>query len=70
MAPSESSACGITLDENEEYLLAGAYSGGDFVTSRCGQVVDDDQPGAFDGGPMKWQNITADFLADVNSFKC
>ncbi|KAJ1351354.1 TIMP metallopeptidase inhibitor 2 [Parelaphostrongylus tenuis] len=67
---SEPSTCGITLYENEEYLLSGNYSNGIFLTSSCGQVVDDDQAGVFDEGPMIWKNINKDFLADVVSFKC
>ncbi|VDM52027.1 unnamed protein product [Angiostrongylus costaricensis] len=70
MTTSVWSSCGVSLVEDEEYLLAGNYYDGNFLTSNCGQVIDDEQEGFFGRGPMKWENVTAEFLASLGSFKC
>uniref|UniRef100_A0A0K0DBQ3 NTR domain-containing protein n=1 Tax=Angiostrongylus cantonensis TaxID=6313 RepID=A0A0K0DBQ3_ANGCA len=70
MTTSNSSSCGVSLVEDEEYLLTGMYYDRNFLTSNCGQVIDDEQEGIFDRGPMKWKNVNAEFLANLGSFKC
>ncbi|KAE9411831.1 hypothetical protein Angca_000938, partial [Angiostrongylus cantonensis] len=70
MTTSNSSSCGVSLVEDEEYLLTGMYYDRNFLTSNCGQVTDDEQEGIFDRGPMKWKNVNAEFLANLGSFKC
>ncbi|RCN28837.1 hypothetical protein ANCCAN_25416 [Ancylostoma caninum] len=65
-----SASCGVSLDVGKEYLLSGSYDNKTLSSGSCGQISSDDPNDSFFGIVPEWKDVSANFLEQIEGFKC